>query len=113
MIIAASYFVLAGYVVPRFAAFKKAKLISLLKFAFLTFFMMCAMTHMEQVVHALNGTPGFKEYASSAHMVVIHVAQAVTALIGALLAWKYVYIIIGPRELIDTLMEDNKTPLSD
>ena len=92
--IALAYFVLGIYVAPRFDIVGSPWGVKVTKYAMLTFFLLCALTHIELIVHVLEEPKGQVQWMLSWHMVLIHVFQAIAAPIAAVFTWMYLLIRI-------------------
>jgi hypothetical protein len=93
--IALAYLVLGFYVSPRFNIVGVPWGVKVTKYAMLAFFLFCAITHLEQIIHVL-AEPDAQDFLLSWHMVVTHFLQAIAAPLAAWFTAKYLLVSIRP-----------------
>jgi hypothetical protein len=76
LLISTGYILIAAWVVPKFDAAASSWGLRAAKLAGLTFFVTCALTHLESAAHAATGVP---HDVTAAHSLVVHVVQAIAA----------------------------------
>lgn len=128
VMIALGYGAIAIWVVPKFDAAAPRWGLTVAKFAGLTFFLTCAMTHSELALHAATGTS--IEWTAP-HFLMIHTIQAIAAPVFLVFAVRFMSIRIFNLDLYAGLVErslaeqarslgqiaqsihDSRTPVSD